>query len=129
MTSIDTWPRWVAIIITGGPGLLSVIGLAYSLYMTHRHLDAIKEALKNSHYIYIWGSSLGKRGLLWSLLEMAKIAGMVVWPKASIISGELDPIDLQNFPPHLKRHLIAITTMAFTALTWGIVAALLVKYR
>ena len=129
MTSIDTWPRWVAIIITGGPGLLSVMGIAYSLYMTHRHLEAIKETLKNSHYIYIWGSSLGKRGLIWSLLEMAKIAGMVVWPKASILSGELDPMDLQHFPLYLKRHLITLTTMAFTALIWGIVAALLVKYR
>lgn len=129
MTSIDTWPRWVAIIITGGPGLLSVMGIAYSLYMTHRHLEAIKEALKNSRYIYIWGSSLGKRGLIWSLLEMAKIAGMVVWPKASILSGELDLMDLQHFPLYLKRHLITLTTMAFTALIWGIVAALLVKYR
>ncbi|GAA0413084.1 MULTISPECIES: hypothetical protein [Pseudomonas] len=129
MTSIDTWPRWVAIIITGGPGLLSVMGIAYSLYMTHRHLEAIKEALKNSRYIYIWGSSLGERGLIWSLLEMAKIAGMVVWPKASILSGELDPMDLQHFPLYLKRHLITLTTMAFIALIWGIVAALLVKYR
>lgn len=129
MTSIDTWPRWVAIIITGGPGLLSVIGLAYSLYMTRRHLDAIKEALKHSHYIYIWGSSLGKRGLIWSLLEMAKIAGMVVWPKAFIINGELHPTDLKNFPPYLKRHLTIITTMAFTALTWGVVSALLVEFR
>ena len=129
MTSIDTWPRWLAIIDAGGPGFLSVVGLGYSLYMTHRHLDAIKEALKNSRYIYIWGSSLGKRGLIWSLLEMSKIAGMVMWPKASILNGELSPIDLQNFPPYLKRHLTTLTAMAFTALTWGIAAAILVKFR
>ncbi|KRP82138.1 MULTISPECIES: hypothetical protein [Pseudomonas] len=129
MTSIDTWPRWLAIIVAGGPGFLSVVGLGYSLYMTHRHLDAIKEALKNSRYIYIWGSSLGKRGLIWSLLEMSKIAGMVMWPKASILNGELSPIDLQNFPPYLKRHLTTLTAMAFTALTWGIAAAILVKFR
>ncbi|MBD8093650.1 hypothetical protein IFT48_27020 [Pseudomonas fluorescens] len=129
MTSIDTWPRWVAIIVTGGPGLLSVVGLAYSLFLTHRRLDAIKEALKNSRYIYIWGDSLGKRGVIWSLLEMSKIAGIVVWPRASIINGELDPVDLENFPPHLKRHLMIIMTMAFTAIAWGIAAAVLVKFR
>lgn len=129
MTSIDNWNPWVAIFFLGAPGLLSVVGLSYSLYMTHRHLSAIKEALKNSRYIYLWGDSLGKRGLIWSLLEMSKIAGMVVWSRAAIINGELDPTDLKNFPLHLKRHLITIMTMAFTALIWGIVAAVLVKFR
>ena len=129
MTSIDTWAPWVTILVLGAPGLLSAAGLTYSLYLTHHHLDAIKEALKNSHYIYLWGPSLGKRGLIWSLFEMSKIAGMVIWPRASIINGELDPVDLENFPPHLKRHLVTITTMAFTTLTWGIVAALLVEFR
>jgi hypothetical protein len=129
MTSIDTWPTWISIIVTGGPILLSVIGIIYSLYMTHRHLHAIKEALKNSRYIYLWGDSLGKRGVIWSLLEMSKIAGMVVWPRASIILGDVCPDDLERFPCYLKRHLVILTTMAFTALAWGIVAALLVKFR
>lgn len=129
MTNIDTWPAWIAIIFTGGPILLSATGIAYSLYLTHRHLDVIKEALKNSHYIYIWGPSLGKRGLMWSLFEMSKIAGMVVWPRAYIINGELDPVDLENFPPRLKHHLVTIITMAFIAIPWGIVVAILVKLR
>lgn len=72
---------------------------------------------------------MGKRGVIWSLLEMSKIAGIVVWPRASIINGELDPVDLENFPPHLKRHLMIIMTMAFTAIAWGIAAAVLVKFR
>ena len=54
MISIDTWPPWVAIIVTGGWGLLAAAGLAFSLYLSHRHLDAMKEALKNSRYIYLW---------------------------------------------------------------------------
>ncbi|UOB22024.1 hypothetical protein MRY17_14875 [Pseudomonas orientalis] len=101
MSSIDTWSPWVAISFLGGPMLLAALTLAYNLYLTHRYLDAIKEALKNSRYIYIWGPSLGKRGLIWSLLEMGKISGMMLWPKASLIIGELDPVDLKNFPPDL----------------------------
>ena len=31
MTSIDTWSPWIALIVTGGPGLLAVAGLAFSL--------------------------------------------------------------------------------------------------
>ena len=129
MISIDTWPTWIAITVIGGPILLSTVGLAYSLYLTRRHLEAIKEALKNSRYIYLWGPNLGRRGLIWSLLEISKIVEMVMWPRASIINGELDPIDLENFPPHLKRHLTSIITLASIALPWAIVAAVLVEFR
>ena len=68
MTSIDTWAPWIAIIVTGAPGLLSAIGLAYSLYLSRRHLEEIKEALKNSRYIYPGGPSQVKRSLMWYLL-------------------------------------------------------------
>lgn len=99
MTSIDTWSPWIAIIVIGGWSLLAAAGLVFSLYLSRCHLDAIKEALKNSRYIYVWGPSLGKRGLIWSVLEIAKISGMIMMPKASIRIGELDPVDLENFPP------------------------------
>lgn len=62
MTSIDTWPPWIAIIVTGGPILLAAAGITFSLYLSRRHLDSMKDALKNSRFIYIWGTSLGRRG-------------------------------------------------------------------
>ena len=129
MTSIDSWPIWIAIIVTGAPGLLSAVGLAYSLYLSRRHLEDIQEAIKNSRYIYLWGPSLGKRGLIWSLLEIAKIAGMVTWPKAHIQIGDLNPVDFERFPLHLKRRLLCNIAIAFIALTWAIVAAVLIKLR
>jgi hypothetical protein len=129
VTIIDSWPAWVAIAVTGGWGLLAVAGIAHSLYLSRRHLDAIKEALKNSRYIYLWGDSLGRRGLIWSLLEIAKIAGMIAWPRASILLGKLDPVDLKNFPPHLKRYLVANLTIMTTASTWMVVATILANLR
>lgn len=129
MTSIDSWSPWVAIIFIGVPTLLATAGLAFSLYLTHRHLDAMKKALKNSRYIYIWGDSLGKRGVIWSLLEMSKIAGMITMPKAYIRLGDLDPVDLENFPPYLKRLLVIVTAMIFTSVIWLVVAAVLLKLR
>ncbi|AIG04158.1 hypothetical protein [Pseudomonas fluorescens] len=128
MTNIDTWSPWVAIFALAAPILLAYVGAAYSLYLSHRHLGAIKEALKNSRYIYIWGPSLGNRGLIWSLFEISKISGMIVWPRSAIMIGELDPVDLKNFPPHLKRHLIANLTIMSISLIWGIVSVALVKY-
>ncbi len=84
---------WLAFwIVAGGPCLLAATGLAYSLYLSHRHLDAIKEALKNSRYIYLWGPSLGQRGLILSLLEIAKSPGWLcgrrrtsVWEKWTLL--------------------------------------------
>lgn len=129
MINIDNWPIWIAIFFAGGPILLSAAGLAFSLYLTHRYLDAIKEALKNSRYIYLWGDSLGKRGVIWSLLEMSKIAGMVLLPKSYIRLGDLDPVDLEHFPPYLKRLLKIVTTMIFTSVIWMVVVAILLKLR
>lgn len=128
MTNIDTWSPWVAIFVLAAPILLVYVGAAYSLYLSNCHLGAIKEALKNSRYIYIWGPSLGKRGLIWSLFEISKISGMIVWPRSAIMIGELDPVDLKNFPPHLKRHLIANLMIMSISLTGAIVSVALVKY-
>lgn len=129
MTSIDTWSPWIAMKATGGPILLAAAGITFSLYLSRRHLDSIKEALKNSRFIYIWGTSLGKRGVIWSLLEISKIAGMVTLPKASIRIGELDPGDLENFPPHLKRLLTINMMMLIGSVFWAAVAAILVEFR
>lgn len=130
MMTEEFWKSWLAFwIVAGGPGLLTAVSLAYSLYLSHRHLDAIKEALKNSRYIYIWGTSLGKRGLIWSFLEISKIAGMVVWPRASLIIGELDPGDLEKFPPYLKRLLIINMTMMIISVTWMVVVTVLIKFK
>ncbi len=129
MTSIDTWSPWVSIFVAGGWSILVVAGAAYSLYLSRCHLDAIKEALKNSRYIYIWGDSLGKRGLIWSLFEISKIAGMVLWSRAYTRLGDVSPVDLESFPPHLRRHLIVNTTLMITSCIWMIVAVLLVKFR
>jgi hypothetical protein len=129
MISIDTWSPWVAIIVAGGWLVPGYAGLGLSLYLTHRHLDAIKEALKNSRYIYLWGDCLGKRGLIWSLLEMSQIAGMILMPKVHIRHGKLDPVDFENFPPYLKRLLTIFTTMIFTAVIWLAALSILVEFR
>jgi hypothetical protein len=130
MTTEEFWKSWLAFwIVAGGPLLLGFTGLAFSLYLTHRHLDAIKEALKNSRYIYLWGDSLGKRGLIWSLLEMSKIAGMILLPKSHIRVGDLDSVDFKNFPPYLKRYLTIVTTMIFTAMIWMAAVAIALEFR
>jgi hypothetical protein len=125
----EFWKSWLAFGIVIGPSLLAIVSVAYSMYLSHCHLDAMKEALRNSRYIYLWGPSLGRRGVIWSLLEIAKISGMVVWSRAYIHAGEVNPVDLDKFPPHLKRLLIIDVAMKVISFTGMAVVAVLLKFK
>ena len=129
MTAEEFWRSWLLFWLLAGPLLLAAVNFAYSLYLSRRHLGAIKEALKNSRYIYLWGPSLGKRGVIWSLQEMSKITQMIIMPRSSLIIGELDPGDLEKFPPCLRRLLIIDMTIMITSVAWMAVAALLIKFK
>ena len=125
----EFWKSWLAFGIVIGRSLLAIVSVAYSMYLSHCHLDAMKEALRNSRYIYLWGPSLGRRGVIWSLLEIAKISGMVVWSRAYIHVGEVNPVDLDKFPPHLKRLLIIDVAMKVISFTGMAVVAVLLKFK
>lgn len=118
---IDTWSPWAVLIVLGGPYLLGAVGIAYSLYLG-RHLDAMMDALKNSKYIYIWGPPLRKQGWFGCVMLVAKIAAMVTMPKVSIRIGELDPVDIENFPPHVKCLLIVKSVMLISTAVWMLVS-------
>jgi hypothetical protein len=129
MTSIDTWPLWIAIIVAGGAFPLWIVSFAYSLYLSHRHLDAMMEALKNSRFIYLWGPAWRGRGWFGGVVLISKISGMVVWSRAHIRNGDADPGDIENFPPYLKRRLAIDLVMVALAFTWGVAGGLLVQFR
>nr|WP_282446079.1 hypothetical protein [Pseudomonas sp. EYE_354] len=109
--------------------MLGLMNIAYSLYLSSRQLDAMKNALKNSRYIYLWGPSLGKRGLIFSLLEIAKITGMIMMPKAYIRLGDLNPVDLENFPPGLKQLLKINFSILTIGCVWLVVVCLLLHFK
>ena len=129
MTGIDTWSPWVAIFVIGGWSLLALVNIAYSLYLSRCHLEALKEALKNSRYIYIWRTSLGKRGLIWSLLEIAKITGMIMMPQTHIRIGDLDTVDHKNFPPYLQHLLRLDFAMVIATGVWLTIVVVLLKIK
>lgn len=125
---INTWSLWGVILVVGGPFLLSVGTFAYSLYLT-RHLDAMLKALENSRHIVVWGAGLRQQGWLGRLMLVAKITGMVMWPRPGIRTGEMDPGDVKNFPPHLKQLLKIKIVISGIIVIWGAIAFALVKFR
>jgi len=129
MTSIDDWHPWLAILFLSGPFALALGGIAYTWYLARYRLDEMMKALENSRYVYIWGASLKNQGLLGNELVMAKIAQIVLWPKSSLTIGELNPVDLQNFPPSLKRLLKIKLTIYIAACTWMVITFIVIELR
>lgn len=125
---ISNWPVWAVLIFNGGPILLGFVSFAYALYLG-RHLDAMMEALKNSRYIYIWGPGLRNQGWFGCFLLVTKITGMVMMPRASIRIGELDPVDIENFPPHLKRLLQLDAVILVGGAVWLVITYVLMKFE
>lgn len=123
------WKSWLAIWIVAGPILLSFVSIVYSLYLSRRHLDAMMEALKNSHYIHLWGPSLRNQGWIGSGLLIAKITGMVMMPRTHIRIGELNPTDFENFPTHLKRLLKIDFAILIAAAVWMLIVSVLLEFE
>lgn len=129
MIDIYSWPHEISLVVFGGPLLLILVGMAFSLYIDRRYLTDMLEALKNSRHIAIWAAGLSSQGRLGRLMLIAKICGMVLWPKSGIRAGELDPDEIRNFPVHLKRLLIAKTALIGITLVWGILAYALLQLK
>ena len=105
---------------------LNLACLIFSLYLIRHHLDAMMEALKNSRFIYLWGPAWRSRGCFGGFVLLSKIAGMMLFPNAYIRIGDVDPVDVKNFPPYLKRLLIIDKTLMVVTLGWmGVVVALI----
>ncbi|MNF88992.1 hypothetical protein D3C84_714970 [compost metagenome] len=127
MTDIYSWPHEISLVVFGGPILLCFVSLAFSLYLSRRHLDAMLEALKNSHYLAFWAAGLRDDDWFRRFTLTAQVGGMVMWPGPLIRAGEVDPDEIRNFPAHLKRLVVAETVLNGITLIWGAVAFVLLK--
>ena len=123
------WTTWLAFWLLAGPILLIYVHIVFSLYLSRRHLDAMMQALKNSRYIYIWGPGLRNQGWFGGYVLINKIAGMVVWPMAYIRIGDVDPVDIENFSPHLKRRLQTDVAMLVASAIWVLVGYVLMNFE
>lgn len=129
MMSIDHWPPWIAVIVIGGPILLSYVIFFYSLYLSRRHLERFIVALSNSRGISIGVANLAHGGWFARLLLVSKITLMVMWPGAGIRNGDLDISDIRDFPGNLRCLLKVKAVLTGVTLIWATVAFLLVKFR
>ena len=129
MINIDHWPLWIAVIVIGGPILLSYVIFFYSLYLSRRHLERLIVALSNSRAISIDAENLARGGWLARPLLVSKITLMVMWPGSGLRNGDLNVSDIRDFPESLRYLLKVKAVLTGVTLIWATIAFLLVKFR
>ena len=127
MTEAEFWKSWLAFWLMAGPILLCLGSLAFSFYLSRRHLDAMLDALKNSRYVLAASLGLLSQGWFGRLLLVSKITGMVIWPGPGIRAGEMDPNEIKNFPIYLRRLLMLTIATSAAIFIWGGLAFVLLK--
>jgi hypothetical protein len=126
---IDSWSPWVVVIVVGSPHLLAFFCVVFNLYLGHRHLDSMMQALRNGSYVSTWGAAWRRQGRFGGWVLVNKIAGMVTWPGAYVQLGDVSAGDIENFPLHLKRLLNIYVAMMLVASIGIMLGALLVRLR
>ncbi|NQD94895.1 hypothetical protein HP532_19795 [Pseudomonas sp. CrR25] len=129
MIDVYSWPHEISLVVFGGPILLAFGSIAFSLYLSRRHLDAMLEALKGSRHIAVWAPGLLHQGWFGRFMLTAKVSGIVTWPGPLIRAGEVDPEEIRNFPAHLKRLLTAKNVLNGIIVAWSVVAFALLKLK
>ncbi|MCX2898766.1 hypothetical protein [Pseudomonas mandelii] len=115
----------IGLLIT--PMVLSIASFIFSIYLSRRHLDAIMEALITSRFLIVWGAGWGRQGWVGGIILITKVAGIFVMPTVHIRYGEVDAIEIRDFPRHLKRLLIIYVVMVAVSIVWAAFMVLLFK--
>lgn len=103
-----TWHSDIQISFLLTPIVTGVTGVFINRYVaSSRHLNVMLAALKNSRWPE---QQILKGGLILPTARVnlvAGVSGFLVFPSFSVRTGRLNAEDLRNFPPYLRRWLIA----------------------
>ncbi|MFK0088119.1 hypothetical protein ACIQUS_12600 [Pseudomonas sp. NPDC090755] len=128
MIDINAWPPSIAIAFGLAPFVIAMPGVAIHYYVAcSRHFHIMLAALPNSAWPQ---QQLVKWGIIvqTSRLNMVGgISGFLLFPSYSIRKGLLDVNDVRNFPPYLRRWLVASVWLTFVGLTWLLLGVGLIK--
>jgi len=99
----DSVKFWLTLVFAGGPILMCFASTGYSFYLSRRYLGQMLEALRNSRQFSVGAPVLLGQGWFGRMVLIAKIWGALGWSGPGIRAGVLAPLDIKQFPPHLRR--------------------------
>ncbi|WP_312300478.1 hypothetical protein [Stutzerimonas nitrititolerans] len=123
----ETWPLDLQIAFLLAPFVIGLSGAAVQAYITYRYYDRIASAFPNS---------LGVKNLqrLWTgysfpsrCMRVGSAGGFVLWPNIHIRQGTLDPEEIRNFPPEIKRLMVISFSLLFAGFSWLLIGIALLK--
>jgi len=114
----DSVRFWLTLVFAGGPILMCFVSTAYSFYLIRRYLDQMLEALSNSSQFSVGAPVLLGQGWFGRMVLIAKIWGALGWSGPGIRAGVLDPLDIKQFPRHLRRLFIIKSLMTYLIIVW-----------
>ncbi|EIK97962.1 hypothetical protein PMM47T1_05599 [Pseudomonas sp. M47T1] len=123
----DFSSSWWALVLYAGPVLLCFVSLGFSFYLSRRHLDEMVHALGRSSQFSLLAPALLKQGWSSRMMLLATVWGAISWPRPGIRAGVLDPADIQNFPPGLRRFFRIKDVLTCVIIVWAIAATLVAK--
>ncbi|WP_092417942.1 hypothetical protein [Pseudomonas sp. NFPP07] len=127
MAEQQFWSSWLAFGLLACPILLCTVSLAYSYYLSRRHLREMLEALQRSKYFYRWTEKPQYRGWFEHFLMFANVRGMMFCPTPGLRRGLLSAEDVHNFPPRFKRLLSIQNRLDGVLFVWSAIMYELLK--
>ncbi|WP_217474741.1 hypothetical protein [Stutzerimonas stutzeri] len=123
----ETWPLDLQIAFLMAPFVTALSGMAVQAYTTRRYYDRIISAFPNSlgvkNYQRLWaGFDFVSR-----FMQVGSTSGFVLWPNIHVRQGSLDPEEVRNFPPEIKRLMVISVSLLFVGFAWLLVGVALLK--
>lgn len=128
MSAQSFWPTWVMFVAVVGPLFMSLVLIAYSLYLS-RQLPVMLQSLTCCRYISGWETSLSDAGTVGRVLLIGQISGMFLISRLSVRAGAMDATDVQKFPVQFKRLLKINNAILGLTTLWWVVACLILELR
>ena len=127
MIDINSWPLYVQLAFGLGPFVIGFSGGGILVFTTLRHYDRIVSSFPNSRGVQNVLRIFANYGFHPRSMQVAAIAGIVLFPRMCTRRGELEPEEVRNFPPEIKRLMVIFTTLLGVGLAWVALAVVLLK--
>ncbi|ARU90166.1 hypothetical protein [Pseudomonas sp. M30-35] len=127
MIDFYSWHPYLRITFLLAPFVIALSGLAVQVYITHRYYDQVISAFPNSlgvrNYQRMWAGF----DFISRCMQVGSTGGFVLWPNIHIRQGTLDPEEVRNFPPEIKRLMVIAWRLGFVGMAWLFLAVGLLK--
>ncbi len=124
---IDTWHPGLAFAFMLTPLVIGLSGVAVIAYTTYRFYDEVSSAFPNSRAVKnthrMWAGS----NFISRWLQVSSTGSFVLFPNGHIKRGDLDPLEVQAFPPCIKRLITVGHSLMLVGSVWLILAVGLLK--